>query len=66
MPHFYRNLDLYDATHLETDDNKHTDYVVVDERDNEEVEKAMIFMLEDEYEEVARKDGWITVYKKVD
>ena len=66
MPHFYRNLDLYDATHLETDDNKHTDYVVVDERDNEEVEKAMIFMLEDEYEEVARKDDWITVYKKVD
>ena len=39
---------------------------MVDERDNEEVEKAMIFMLEDEYEEVARKDDWITVYKKVD
>jgi len=51
---------------LETDDNKHTDYVVVDERYNGEVEKAKIFMLEDEYEEVARKDGWITVYKKVD
>lgn len=62
MPHLSRNLDVYDQTHLE--EVKEMEYLVVDERGQEEKEKFDEILATGKYELIYHEDNLISVYHK--
>lgn len=62
MPHLSRNLDVYDQTHLE--EVKEMEYLVVDERGQEEKEKFDEILATGKYELIYHEDNLICVYHK--
>ena len=62
MPHLSRNLDVYDQTHLE--EVKEMEYLVVDERGQEEKEKFDEVLATGKYELIYHEDNLISVYHK--
>ncbi len=62
MPHLSRNLDVYDQTHLK--EVKEMEYLVVDERGQEEKEKFDEVLATGKYELIYHEDNLISVYHK--
>lgn len=62
VPHFSKNLELYDQNHLETE--IYTDYLVVDERYSSEKEKFNNILASGQYESVYSVPEVIQIYRK--
>ena len=59
-PHLSKHLEMYDQNHLTED--KYTDYLVVDERNQNEAAKFTNIVNSGKYELVYREDNLISIY----